>query len=364
MDVDEGLGFFYLDPPKLEELAQTSNEAGAIFLRETNVLYALVIPFTYQREFLGFLYVPTPENSRVFRPKDVGTLLAICAQAASAIRNAQLFAQREEAYAEMERMSKLKDEFLVTASHELRTPLTAISGYSSQLRRQASRANPQQVLRFANKIAVAAQQLRDMVANMSDAVQIGAIDKNLDIQIEPVQLRSAAEIAHNMLTMKAEHQVLIDIQPDLWILGDAPRVRQVLTNLLENAAKYSPPDTCVKVQAQKMMMSDVVTLLSEDQVDHALMAEQGDFPVVLVRVQDQGEGVLPEDQVRIFDKFVRAPRSLTTPVRGSGLGLYICRRFVEAMRGKLWLEQSIINQGSTFSFYLPWIEAPVEAMEE
>lgn len=85
--------------------------------------------------------------------------------------------------------------------------------------------------------------------------------------------------------------------------------------------------------------------------------------MVLVRVKDQGEGILPDDQAKIFEKFVRAPRSLTTPVRGSGLGLYICRRFVEAMGGKLWLEQSVPNEGSTFSFYLSQVEAPVDVRE-
>jgi signal transduction histidine kinase len=69
---------------------------------------------------------------------------------------------------------------------------------------------------------------------------------------------------------------------------------------------------------------------------------------------------MAEDQLLIFEKFVRAPRSLTTPVRGSGLGLYISRRFAEAMDGKLWLEKSAPNEGATFSFYLPSVDAPVE----
>jgi signal transduction histidine kinase len=81
---------------------------------------------------------------------------------------------------------------------------------------------------------------------------------------------------------------------------------------------------------------------------------------VLVRVQDQGEGILPQDQQRIFEKFYRAPRSLTTSVRGSGLGLYISRRYIEAMGGRLWLEKTVPNEGSTFSFYLPQVDPPAE----
>ncbi|GCE18723.1 sensor histidine kinase [Dictyobacter kobayashii] len=356
-------GFFYLDEPKLEELARSSNEGGMIFLRETGIEHILMVPMSYQTEFIGFLAVPTPRGNRFFRPKDVGTVLAICAQAASAIRNALLFEQREEAYARLERMDKLKDEFLVTASHELRTPLTAISGYSSQLKRQSSRATPQTVLRFATKISVAAQQLSDMVASITEAAQIGPGDRKMDLHIEAVQVLAAAEIAVNMLTHNSEHIISLDIDHHLWINGDAPRVRQVLTNLIENAAKYSPTGTHIQVSATSLPLSEVEPLLTEDQADPTLLLDNGDISVILVRVKDQGEGILPGDQQKIFEKFVRATRSLTTPVRGSGLGLYICRRFVEAMGGKLWLEQSVANEGSTFSFYLPQVIAPVDTVE-
>jgi len=86
--------------------------------------------------------------------------------------------------------------------------------------------------------------------------------------------------------------------------------------------------------------------------------EEMDVPVVRVDVHDEGEGIAPEDQQRIFEKFVRASRSLTTPVRGTGLGLFISRRYIEAMGGKLWLEASTPGEGSVFSFYLPQMEAP------
>ncbi|GCF10743.1 sensor histidine kinase [Dictyobacter arantiisoli] len=359
--VDEG--FFYLDSSKIDKLASKSNEGGMIFLREMGFEHILMVPMTYQTEFIGFLAVPTPKGNRYFRPKDVVTVLAICAQGASAIRNAHLFEQREDAYAALERMNKLKDEFLVTASHELRTPLTPIIGYSSQLKRQSARATPATVLRFATKISVAAQQLSDLVANITEAAHIGPIDRIMDLHIEPVQVLAATEIAINMLTHNSEHAINVNVTPDVWLLGDAPRTRQVLTNLLENATKYSPPGTSVEVSATVVPLSAVEPLMTEDQADPTLLIDTGDIPVVLIRVKDQGEGILPDDQLKIFEKFVRATRSLTTPVRGSGLGLYICRRYVEAMGGKIWLEQSIANEGSTFSFYLPQVLAPVDTIE-
>ncbi|HZT98566.1 MAG TPA: ATP-binding protein [Ktedonobacteraceae bacterium] len=357
-------GFFYLNHSMMEELIQKSGEGGAVFLQMTAAQQMLVIPVSYHTKLVGVLAVHTPKGSRFFLPKEVGMLLALCAQAATAIRNAQLFEQRELAYAELEHMNKLKDEFLVTASHELRTPLSAISGYASLLKRQSTRITPQQILRYGTKISGAAQQLTDLLSNITEAAKMGTIDKKLDLQIGPVQILSAAEVAVNLLSVNVEQQVELSVDRNLWVRGDPLRVRQVMSNLLENAAKYSPPQSRIQLTARATTLAQIQGLLSPDQLDRALMPEDAEMPMILVQVRDEGEGILPDDQLRIFEKFVRAPRSLTTPVRGSGLGLFICRRYVEAMNGKLWLERSVANEGSVFSFYLPAIEAPINTEEQ
>ncbi len=248
-------------------------------------------------------------------------------------------------------MDKLKDEFLVTVSHELRTPLTAVSGYSSLLKRQSARISPAQILNFATAISNAAQQLTDQVGKMTEAAHVGAVDKRLDsLQMSPIQVLAAAQISTNMLSINNEQKIVLQVDPNLWVQADAVRFRQVLTNLLENATKYAPFGQ-IMLSACSITLAEVAEILP-DEVDHALLVEEGDTPVVLIRVQDKGEGIILEDQKRIFEKFVRAPRSITTPVRGSGLGLWLCRCYIEAMGGKLGLENSIPNEGSTFSFYL------------
>ncbi len=348
-------GFFYLDEPMAEELAKECDEWGAIFLLETGIKKMLMVPVLYQAELVGILGVHTPEQVRNFRPNEVGMLMALSSQAASAIRNAQLFEEIQEAYAEQQQLDKLKDEFLVTASHELRTPLSAISGYSTLLKRQSGRINPQQITRYAAKIAGATQQLTDLVNSMTEAAKIGTIDKKLDLQIGPVQLHAAVEMAVTMLSVNIEQKILPQVSPNLWVSGDPLRVRQVITNLLDNAAKYSPVDGRIEVIAGATTLSQIG--LPEDQLD---VEADPRLPVVLVQVYDEGEGIDPEDQQKIFEKFVRATRSLTTPVRGSGLGLFICRRYIEAMGGRLWLQQSIPREGSVFSFYLPRMDAPID----
>ena len=185
---------------------------------------------------------------------------------------------------------------------------------------------------------------------------MGALDKKLELQLGPVQLLTAAEMASTMLSINIEQKITLQIAVDIWLQCDAMRLRQVMTNLLDNAAKYSPPNGRIIVTGSATTLSQ----LPEDQVDYALIADGFDPPVALVRVCDEGEGITPDDQQKIFEKFVRASRSLTTPIRGSGLGLYICRRYIEAMGGRLWLEQSIPGEGSVFSFYLPCIDPPIE----
>lgn len=352
--------FFYLDELLANELAQLSEDAGSIFLTETGIKRMLMIPVLYQSDLIGLLGVHMPGHIRNFRPAEVGMLLALSAQAASAIRNAQLFEEVQEAYAELQHLDRLKDEFLVTASHELRTPLTAITGYSSLLRRQSNRTNPQQVLRLATKIAGAAQQLTDLMSSMTEAAKIGTVDKKLDLQFSPVPMQEVIDLAVNLLSVNVEQKIETQIAPGLWINGDPLRVRQVFSNLLDNAAKYSPSDGRIDIIAEASVLSQVHV------PDEMTDAESNPhMPVVICRIYDEGEGIQPEDQLRIFEKFVRAPRSLTTPVRGSGLGLYICRRYIEAMGGRLWLEQSIPGEGSVFSFYLPRIDMPeIETQSE
>ena len=349
--------YFYLDSASIEDIAQRTEGGGRIFLQEMQLRQVLVVPVTHDATLMGFLAISAPDELRRFRPKDVGMLLAVCAQAAGAIRNAQLFAEREEAYAELQRLSTLKDEFLVTASHELRTPLSAINGYAALLKRQSGRISPQNILRYATKIGGAAQQLSDLMLSMTEASKIGIVDKKIDLKMGLVQLRMAADVAVGMLSINVEQELLFEVAPDMWVKGDPLRVRQVISNLLDNAAKYSPPDGKIVLTARTTDYAEIEALLPDDMKEHVAQKAQLESQVVLVRVIDEGEGITPEDQKNIFEKFVRAPRSLTTPVRGTGLGLYISRRYIEAMGGHLWLERSVVNEGSTLSFYLPQVPA-------
>lgn len=354
--------FFYLDETSTEAIADAGGESGAIFLRETRGQKMLVIPVRrYQTDMVGILVIHTSQQNRNFQPEEISVLMAISAQAGNAIRNAQLFEQIQQANAELQRLDKIKDEFIVTASHELRTPLSAISGYSSLLRKQGEngRASAEHVLKYATKIVGSTQQLKDLVDNMTKAARLVGLDK-IDLELAPSQLLAATQTATTMLNINLELPIAVNIAPELWVNADALHLRQVITNLLDNAVKYSPLHGRIEIRARSMLLSQI----PEDQADYTILASGADPEVVRVDVCDQGEGIAPEDADKIFEKFVRAPRSLTTPVRGTGLGLYICRSFIEAMGGRLWLDRSTPGVGSIFSFYLMRMPQPAVISEQ
>jgi signal transduction histidine kinase len=129
----------------------------------------------------------------------------------------------------------------------------------------------------------------------------------------------------------------VHIPPGLFVQADAGRLRQVLMNISTNALKYSPAHTPISYSAHV-------------EVD----VEGTDVPSIVISIADKGKGIAPEDQTRLFQRFVRLESDINSPVRGSGLGLYISRRLVEAMHGTIWVASSgIPGEGTTFHIQLP-----------
>ena len=127
----------------------------------------------------------------------------------------------------------------------------------------------------------------------------------------------------------------MNISPTINVLADETRLKQVLRNLIANALRYSPPQTSIRITAKVLPQEDMVE----------------------IRVIDHGAGIPPDKQEVIFDKFVRLERDMHGIIRGSGLGLYITRQLVVAMKGTISVESSgIESEGSTFIFTLPGTE--------
>jgi signal transduction histidine kinase len=247
-------------------------------------------------------------------------------------------------------LNYLKDQFLLNVSHELRTPLTQVRGYIELLEGHHERLNPAQQATFLQNALKGCDELQLLVGNILDTMQI-----NNDVQppyIEDVVIASVVReiVAHIDTWSQEQHSLHLDIPKDLTVRADQQQVGQVLRNLLSNAFKYSPAQSPVTVRA-----------FPSNAEGHATDAST----YVCICVQDAGPGFTSDEIPLLFQKFVRLPRDVTGPLRGTGLGLYISKQFVEAMGGRIWVESAgIPGQGSCFRFTLPCTTHTTSTLEE
>ncbi|MBX5451151.1 MAG: GAF domain-containing sensor histidine kinase, partial [Thermogemmatispora sp.] len=289
------------------------------------VLARALRPGTQERQPLGLPDLPRAQG--------------FAEQAAVAYTNATLYQQLRTAHQQLQELDQLKDQFMITASHELRTPLTAVQGYLELLAQYDDALSPEQRYEFLHKTRLACEELVLLLNNIMDASRL-----EVDAGIRPAHIETVAveDIVQSVVDMmepqltQEERLVYLDIPPDLAVQADPVRLRQILRNLAINALKYSPPGTPITFRARASL-------------DHASLR-----PCALISVSDRGKGIRPEDQPKLFQRFVRLESDVNSPVRGSGLGLYISRRLVEAMRGKIWVESTgIPGEGATFTIELP-----------
>lgn len=224
------------------------------------------------------------------------------------------------------RAERLREEFIAIIAHDLRAPVTVIQGYASLLRTWVERLQaPETVRRAVEHVHTSAQRLGRMISDLLDASRIEARRLRLELQRFDL-VPYLRELLARLRPALEPHPVRLEIRaPSLPVLADPLRVEQVLTNLLSNAAKYSPPTAEITVEARQ-----------EDMMAY-------------VAVTDRGPGIPPEELPYIFERFVRGRRR---PAEGLGLGLYIARGLVEAMGGRIGAD-SRPGQGTTIFFTLP-----------
>lgn len=255
--------------------------------------------------------------------------------------NVQLEAQATqiaEAYEQQLHLNELKDQFLLNVNHELRTPLTAIHGYLELLQEYQEQLDTRKQANFINLAVQGCEELQQLVSNVLDTIQ-GDFQAKVP-QFEVISVASVVCEAIDLFEPQKRQEYLINTEiPDtLTVWADRQYLHQILLNLLSNAFKYSPKHTSVAIRAQAYEAA-----APEDHISSQ----------VCICVQDAGLGIPPSEIPVLFGKFVRLKRDLVGSVRGTGLGLYICRQLVEAMGGHIWVESSgRAGAGSCFFFTL------------
>ncbi len=234
-----------------------------------------------------------------------------------------------------EQLERLRSEFYGVISHELKTPLTAIKGSAAMAITARTFPDTNEARELFETISDQCDRLTEMVTNLLDMTRIEAGTFSVDTR----ETDLAETIADALAIFKRAgytHQTRVTLPAGLpTVRADRRRIVQVLTNLLTNAAKFSPPGLPIGITAE----------------------EQGGQ--VVVRLRDQGAGITPEKLPLLFQKFSQASR---TEGRGTGLGLWISSSIVGAHGGRIWAESEGPDKGSTFSFTLPAFGA-VERVE-
>lgn len=237
-----------------------------------------------------------------------------------------------------QKLERAKDEFLAVAAHELRSPLAAVRSYADLLLRreqQREEADP----RDLHGLTILTQQVSHMLRMVDNLLDVSRIDAGqLDLQPQRVNLISlAAQVLDQQRPAAGARELLLEHDAaELFVECDSLRIRQVLTNLIGNAIKYSPPEGVIAVQLRRV---------EGDDAESAGAAGS----CAIVSVHDDGPGMTVEQQARLFQRFYRARSSRA---EGLGLGLYLSRQFVQMHGGRIWIE-SDEGAGTTFTFTLP-----------
>ncbi len=251
-----------------------------------------------------------------------------------------------------QKLERAKDDFLAVAAHELRSPLAAVRSYTDLLlRREQARDESSSDLRGLTVLGQQVSHMLRMVDNLLDVSRLDADQISLHLQrvnlvslVEQVLEQQRATAGDRALLLEADRR-------ELPLVCDQMRIRQVLTNLLSNAIRYSPAGTTVCVSVGLKRAGDLLArhpALAEARGEGAPPLSDGEL-LALIGVEDQGAGISEEQQARLFKRFSRGRERRG---EGLGLGLYLSREFVLRHDGAIWAE-SRPGQGSTFYVALP-----------
>ena len=245
--------------------------------------------------------------------------------------------QLESALAEVRNISKTKSDFVSAVSHELRTPLTSIKGYASILMQGKLGNIPEPVKERLGKINTHSDNLVQLINELLDISRIES--GKAEMNLVPCGLSALIDSIHDLLTpqMKDKNiQFIKQVDANIpTLMLDPSQANRIFINLIGNAIKFTPQGGAISVSAK--LNNDTVT----------------------VDVADTGIGISKNDIGRLFDEFYRVDNVINQNVKGTGLGLPLAKKIVEAHGGRMWVA-STVNKGTTFHFTLP-VNQPLKA---
>jgi signal transduction histidine kinase len=325
-----------LDLPAVQSVIQTGQPSQVSLLNNgSKGIYPgahtqIIVPIRREAQVIGLILLESVSDSQ----GNLGFLNRLSDNAAIAISNAQL-------YAEIQKANDAKSEFVSFVAHELKNPMTSIKGYSELLAAGSVGQINEMQTNFLNTIRSNVERMSALVSDLNDNAKIEA--GRLRLEFNPVDVAEVVDDVIRSTKRQVEdkrQEVNLELPsrlPLVW--ADRLRMGQVLTNLVSNAHKYTPDGGRI--------------LLGAEAVDNRWDGRAQ--RVVHLWVQDNGIGISPDDQVRVFQKFFRSDDSKAREVPGTGLGLNITRSLIEMQGGRIWFD-SEFRKGTTFHFTIPVAE--------
>lgn len=289
-----------------------------------NTKSELALPIKIEGKLVGVLNIED-KNLYAFDEMDVVVLQTLCEQIASALKNAKLFEEVKSANEKLQELDTMKSEFLGIVSHDFRSPLSSIILAGKALLKNEEVLSNQRLKEYLQLIVDQANRLNQLA---EDTLQITKIETGqVSIAWQIVNTERMIKEAISAVRFSNRHTVSYYIDPDVsYIKADPAKLRQVVQNLISNAVKYSPNGGKVNIEVREHNNDEI-----------------------LFSVSDEGIGIKPEHRDKLFQKFSRVDSEHTKNIKGTGLGLWICKEIVEAHKGRIWVE-SEVGKGSTFKF--------------
>ncbi len=284
-----------------------------------------------------------------FTAEDSTCFQTIAQQVSLPLKSATLYQELIETNHKLEKLERLKSEFISIVSHELRTPLTSIKNSLDILMSGRCGEITQAADKFLSMAMRNVQRLSGIINDLLDLSKIEA--GKMDFNFAPTNINTVigyvksalSEVAKskglNLITSEAENL------PE--ITADAQRLEQVLTNLVSNAIKFTPENKTIKISSSLVNSKDIKI---NEYFKDSIKLKDGDY--IEVCVEDEGIGIAEKDLLHAFDKFAQIENSLSRKAGGTGLGLPIAKQLLEAHRGAIWCD-SELHRGSKFYFVIP-----------
>ena len=339
---------FKKEKPMLINRDTESTSQEYALLDILNIESFITAPIAVKDESVGFILMGNTSLYGKVVEGDSELLSILASQIGTAIENTKLYTELFGSHKELERrvaertqeleklneelkkLNKMKSDFISSVSHELRTPLTSIKGYASILMTgklgdvlPAQKERLEKIDKHSNSLVHLINNLLDIARIESGKVQMEMKDISIKEMLDSIVDIITPQVKEKNISLKINSKIKFDR-----IKADPSQIERVFLNLLSNAVKFTPEKGMVIIEIEE----------KNDDIQFS--------------IEDTGIGIPPQDIPKVFQEFFRADNALDQKIKGSGLGLSLVKKIIEAHKGKIWFD-SELGKGTRFTFTLP-----------